>query len=332
MIKNKLNFFENPDNWREAFPGVDHCSNVDWMNSRIVWFPEDGTNSYKVNKHQYRSKEFEKDADLLFAGCSITYGEGVVEPAIWGNLVASKLNLKGFNLGIPGGSVHFIVNNLFNYFQEFGNPKNLLCIFPDFLRMEMYSDYSHMRSDLDITKDKELSGYQNYHLLLYPNNEYAKISKQPHVASEIIPKELTLSLSIQHIKFLEMYCLEAGINFLWGTWHEEQENYILKNNLLFKNFIDLRNNLFHKEKKDLRKSLLHKTVTERDVCRKDLNPCKNLEVCHENEKTLYGKNFDLAFDTDVENLNLKQGHVGAHTHIHWAEEFIKSMSNSIDKN
>ena len=177
MIKNKLNFFENADNWREAFPGVDHCSNVDWMNSRITWFPEDGTNSYKVNKHQYRSKEFEKDADLLFAGCSITYGEGVVEPAIWGNIIASKLNMNAFNIGISGASVHLIVNNLFNYFKEFGNPKNLICMFPDFLRMQMYSNSAHMKSDSDNNTIKHLKQHRSYHLLLNLNDEYAKISK-----------------------------------------------------------------------------------------------------------------------------------------------------------
>jgi hypothetical protein len=325
MTKNKLDFFENPDNWLEAHPGLNHSSNLGFMNSRIRWFPDEDRDPYTVNKYAYRSKEFEKNADLLFAGCSITYGEGVAESAIWGNVVASKLNLKAFNLGMPGASVHFIVNNLFNYFQEFGNPKNLFCIFPDFLRMEMYSDYSHMRSDLDITKDKELSGYQNYHLLLFPNNPYAKISKQPHVASEVIPKELALSLSIQHIKYLEMYCAEAGINFLWGTWHEDQENYIIKNNLLSKNFVDLKNNLWHKESKDSKKSLVHKNVEDRYACRKDLKECKNLEACHETEKNIYGKNFDLAFDTDLEDFDSMPGHVGAHTHIHWAEEFIKKI-------
>ena len=56
-----------------------------------------------------------------------------------------------------------------------------------------------------------------------------------------------------------------------------------------------------------------------------MDSCKNLETCHEYEKKIYGKNFDLAFDTHPDRLNTKHGHVGAHQHIHWAEEFISRM-------
>jgi hypothetical protein len=323
-----MNFFQNPDNWKEASFKIQEGCDPSWPTKNIAWLPDENKNPYVVNSHAYRSPEFEKNADLLYAGCSITYGEGVVESGIWGNIISSKLNMKAFNMGMPGGSVHFIVNNLFNYFKQFGNPKNLICMFPDFLRMEMYSNYSHMRSDLNSTRGKYLSGYQNYHLLLNESDPYAKISKQPHIASEVIPKELALSLSLQHIKFLEMYCFEAGINFLWGTWAEEEETYILKNELEFKNFVNLKNNLWHKEIKDQRKSLVHKSTNERDLCRRLLEPCKNLEICHEDEKNIYGKNFDLAFDIGMKNLQFRHGHVGVHQHIHWAEEFIKKMKTS----
>ena len=71
--------------------------------------------------------------------------------------------------------------------------------------------------------------------------------------------------------------------------------------------------------------MVHKNVEDRYACRKDLKECKNLEACHETEKNIYGKNFDLAFDTDLEDFDSMPGHVGAHTHIHWAEEFIKKI-------
>jgi hypothetical protein len=320
-----MNFFQNDSNWKEADFKIQSGTDLIHHTKNIAWFPDGNTNPYINNSKAYRSKEFEKDAELLFAGCSITYGEGVVEPAIWGNIIASKLNINAFNIGISGASVHLIVNNLFNYFKEFGNPKNLICMFPDFLRMQMYSNSAHMRSDSDNNTIKHLKEHRSYHLLLNINDEYAKISKQPHLASKVIPKELAMSLSIQHIKFLEMYCLEAGINLLWGTWSEEEESYILKNKLEFKNFVYLKNDLWHKMAKDNRKCLIHKNNNERNICVQSIDQCKNLETCHEDEKKIYGKNFDLAFDTHPDRLNTKHGHVGAHQHIHWAEEFISRM-------
>jgi hypothetical protein len=325
-----MNFFNDHWLWGEARPGLVYGPQASHVNDRIVWYPDNNKDLYSVNKYFYRSKEFENNADLVFSGCSMTYGEGVVEEGIWGNLVASSLNLKAFNLGSSGGSVQFIVNNLFNYFKEFGNTKNLLCVFPDFLRMEMYSDLEHMTSKKDFNKPGESSpkGKINYHLLLNEDVEYAKISKQPHDANEIIPKELPFALSLQYIKFLEMYCDEAGINFLWGTWVEEQEEYILNNNLLFKNFISLKNDLWHQREEDQRKIFVHKNKTERDLCINIGKNCKRSESCHESEKIKYGDNFDLAFDTDINNLKHNYGHYGAHKHIHWAEEFVKNMRNT----
>jgi hypothetical protein len=316
-----MSTFSDDWNWNEARPGIISGPRVEFMSDRIKWYPNDNKQLYSVNQHHYRSKDFEKNADILFSGCSMTYGEGVVESAIWGNIIADKLNMKAFNLGSPGGSVQFIINNLFNYFKEFGNPKNLFCIFPDFLRMEMYSQSSHMFDGKDKT-----DGKKNYHLLLNERDEYAKISKQPHNAREIIPKELPFAISLQYIKILEMYCQEAGVNFLWGTWVEEQEDYIVNKKIKFNNFIDLKNNLWHQEAKDLRKALIHKTKSEKIGCKSKKEPCRDLEICHENEKEKYGKNFDLAFDTDISHLNNNYGHYGAHVHIHWAEEFLKQMN------
>ena len=324
-----MSFFNDHWLWGEARPGLVYGPQKSHVNDRIVWYPGNNKDLYSVNKYFYRSKEFENNADLVFSGCSMTYGEGVIEEAIWGNLVASSLGLKAFNLGSSGGSVQFIINNLFNYFKEFGNPKNLLCVFPDFLRMEMYSDLEHMTSKKDFNRPGEplFKGKMNYHLLLNEDVKYAKISKQPHDANEIIPKELPFALSLQYIKFLEMYCDEAGINFLWGTWVEDQEEYILNNNLLFKNFISLKNDLWHQREEDQRKIFIHKNKTERDLCINIGKNCKRSESCHELEKIKYANNFDLAFDTDINSLKHNYGHYGAHKHIHWAEEFVKNMRN-----
>jgi hypothetical protein len=325
-----MSIFSDDWNWNEARPGLVGGPQIQHAYDRIAWYPNENKDVYSVNKYSYRSKEFESNADLVFSGCSMTYGEGVVEEAIWGNLVASSLNIKAFNLGASGASVQFIVNNLFNYFKEFGNPKNLLCLFPDFLRMEMYSEGSHMSSSKDGRRPGSPKintlGKQNYHLLLNEHEDYARISQQPHDANNIIPKELPFALSLQYIKFLEMYCKESGINFLWGTWVEEQEDYIINNKLSFKNFIPLKNNLWHQKIEDSRRIFIHKNKIEKDLCMDTGKPCQNQEICHQSEKIKYGNNFDLAFDTDINNLNSQYGHYGAHKHIHWAEEFIKQMS------
>ena len=73
----------------------------------------------RINSHGFRSDEFKKNHDkrhILFSGCSVTYGIGLLENEIWAKKLYNKLNIKNdlsgfFNLGLPGTSIFDIVSN-----------------------------------------------------------------------------------------------------------------------------------------------------------------------------------------------------------------------------
>ena len=219
-----------------------------------------------------------------------------------------------------GSSVQRIVLNLFTYFNKFGNPKLLICLFPNLLRSCMVSNNNHMidnRKNMLRDHDGEANFITSYDI---DSNDidYVKISKQPHIAEEVIPKEFLLFNSLQYIKMLEMYCKASNIKFLWGTWFLEDEEYFSKFN--FSDcFVNLENKKWHQNKEDNFISKYHKDGFERYKH----GTCLTDTKCHEELRDVYGRNFDEPFDLDI-----KKGiaHYGAHRNIHIAESFMKAIN------
>ena len=219
----------NDFNWNEARIKMDRAMLVDDEHSDTYWKPENVGQIYSLNSLNYRTDEILENRDLIFAGCSNTFGQGLTNDAIWTTQVSSHLKISNYNLGVCGTSTMSIINNLFNYFQKIGNPKILMCIFPDFLRMDVWSNSDHMNGLANITWNREYEKKEiKYHLLMDDAKRY-KFSKQPHVAEDIIPEQLPFALSIQYIKMLETYCNAVGIKLIWSTWEHRQEKYILNN-------------------------------------------------------------------------------------------------------
>ena len=221
-----------------------------------------------------------------------------------------------------GSSVQRIVLNLFTYFNKFGNPKLLICLFPNLLRSYMVSNNNHMvdnrKNILRDTHGKPKTNFTACYNIDSSDVDYVKISKQPHIAEEVISKEFLLFNSLQYIKMLEMYCKASNIKFLWGTWYLEDEEYFSKFN--FSDcFVNLENEKWHRNKKDNFISKYHKDGFKRYKH----EACLTNTKCHEELRDVYGRNFDEPFD-----LNIKEGmgHYGAHRNIHIAEMFIKKIN------
>jgi hypothetical protein len=94
---------------------------------------------YKFNKHGMRCDDFTKVHEgkhVLFAGCSITAGEGMFQEYTWPHIVYSKLekedNLSGyFNISNPGFSIISIIWQIYGYMASFGTPDVIFVNFPD---------------------------------------------------------------------------------------------------------------------------------------------------------------------------------------------------------
>ena len=104
--------------------------------------PEYYKKVFRLNSYKYRSDEFTKKHDgkhILFAGCSVTYGDGVWEENIWARKVYDSISetekTSGyFNIGSNGASPIEILDLIFTYCFTFGIPDEIFVSFPEFNR------------------------------------------------------------------------------------------------------------------------------------------------------------------------------------------------------
>jgi len=293
--------------------------------SRTGEHNQDIINEYKVNSFGLRSPELTEPADILITGCSFSYGIGVPENMSWGVQVANKLNLKYHNISIPGKSIIFLINGLFSYFKKIGNPKILICLFPEPFRMEMYSNPSHVipknfvGKEVNTIKEDVIS----YGIILpTTHNNHEKYSKIPYIAEDVFPAETAINISFQYIKFLEMYCKAANIKLVWSTWDEAVEYMLPKIDHEYENYVNVKQNDWHSREEDGWYDKLHKTTHQGDWKHNDPE-CKEFIDCHSNLRDHYGENWDLASDIN----GLYKHHWGIHRHFHVAEYFIKELNN-----
>jgi len=248
-------------------------------------------------------QEFKKNQDLIFTGCSQTNGEHISFPMakngdctkIWGFQVANHFNLSSINLGLPGESIYRIVQKLFAHFREYGNPKTLLCLFPDPYRLTLPRDNQMLIAQR--TSAPELiieTSYQKSN-----RNAY---SKKPHYKEDVISDMVPIWLNMQSILMLEQYCRSSKIKFIYGSWSHETENLIKEanlNNKTYENFLDLNSNLWYDYASNKIKTDLYKD-------------------CHLDLKNKYSDIFEFGIDGR---------HMGIHRHTHIAEQFINEMIN-----
>lgn len=179
---------------------------------------EDASFIYSFNNYGHRSDDFvknEKKYNILFSGCSVTFGESLPYQQNWSGKLYKKIkNIKDVgnynNLSFLGGSSEFIIFNIFLYFKEFGNPNVIFLLLPDSSRRVTWNDGS--------------KNYENY-VNAQENENGIKMS---------------LLRSLYHVTMLEQYCLSNNIKLFWSSWNEEDCNNFY-NHYNFNNFIYLSN-------------------------------------------------------------------------------------------
>lgn len=94
--------------------------------------------TYKFNSHGFRSDEFSNEPSVLFLGCSHTTGIGIPEEHTWARIVARKLNLKCFNLGIGAASNDTAFRLGYHYIPLI-KPKLVIFLSTDPTRTELHT-------------------------------------------------------------------------------------------------------------------------------------------------------------------------------------------------
>lgn len=283
----------------------------------------------------------------MAAGCSQTFGIGVPESGSWPALLAEKLGMSYANLSAPGASIEWIVQSLFTYFHEFGNPKILALLVPDLFRIEVVlnSDINQSRevSSRDLPTqgiDKDFKkGVVTFRSVELDINWRAKLSKRPFHIEDTIPPEEAVYRNFKHLMMLEEYCRAAGITLLWTSWSDDVNRFI--EDYYDKNYFDysfICDELFfwasdgkqEEWEKDEDFKLNHGLNPE---C-----PSENLsdgcicydKSCHSELKELYPESFH--FGTDKYKKGIGNSHLGVHKHAHIALSFYNQILSAIDSN
>lgn len=257
-------------------------------------------------------QELNKRYDLVYAGCSETYGEYLAQikqpkeytKYIWGELVSQELSTDSVNLSVGGGSVHRIVSVLVNYFSTYGNPKICLLYLPDLYRISIPNDPRTLidyqgRDDILPTPDQ----------ISFIEDRKPKISKRPHGRRDVLPMALPVWMNLQALGFFEQYCSMSNIELLYSTWAVDTEYSLLALNELsldsgyekpFKSFIET----------DAKEWL---SYTGGDRCSLEIQNChKDLE---KQDPSLFRAGSDGT-------------HKGRHQHQHIAEIFLNRLTNN----
>jgi len=94
--------------------------------------------TYQFNSKGFRCDEFEENQNcVIFLGCSFTMGIGLPIEKVWTSLVAKKLKLKCYNLGVGGGSCDTAFRLGYYYIPKL-KPKLVVFLRPDLDRLELY--------------------------------------------------------------------------------------------------------------------------------------------------------------------------------------------------
>lgn len=102
----------------------------------------ENSNIYSLNSSGLRCDEFaanRKGLDVLFAGCSITFGDGMLEEYVWPKVVYDALSSTQetsgyYNIAGPGFNHFDIYYQIFKYLELYGNPEYIFVNFPDLNR------------------------------------------------------------------------------------------------------------------------------------------------------------------------------------------------------
>lgn len=308
-----------------------------WDNKLLLGFDQDGTpqysdsvNDYRFNSHGYRSPEFDGSAKVLYAGCSTTFGTGVPVEGIWGSIVADTLGLPWASISKQGTSAQWIVKNVFAYFDEYGHPDVVCCLFPDLYRMTIATNPFQLRysgnglngENRDADDFTKIYDIHLDHVL--PPKAAIEYSKKPHEMENVLPADAAVYSSMQSILLLDQYCRSHGIKFVWSTWDINASVFLdtLKNVYPrnYSNFVNVDLDCWINNPDKNTGGEVFIGTNARQSSGKNLPPLD----CHGDWLKKYGTNFHRGLD---EFHGIEHTHPGIHQHVHIAEAFVEAIEN-----
>lgn len=184
---------------------------------------------YTLNNKYFRSQPFEnfnkENINILYAGCSFTFGMGIPDEFLWTTLLSNKIQstqykpVESFNLGFRAFSNYLIVKNIMSFIRNYGKPDFLFVLFPDCARDFIFNDIEN-KYDYVFPRFFNANGSSKFEVRYTKNFLY----------------ETSILKSADLIKFLEDFCLAAGIKLYWTSWY--YPDYKIYKKMNFTNLMD----------------------------------------------------------------------------------------------
>lgn len=269
----------------------------------------DPINDYSrgLNSYNFRSPEFVDSPEIIFAGCSVSFGVGVPYEVAWTEVLAKKLKPKSYvSLTHPGSSTNKIIFSIYRYIRKYGKPKKIYALLPDPYRLSTVLD-SDFVLDKHHNKQEKIYSVELHLARDNKQQELVKYSKRPHEIHKILPPEVGYKSFIESVYSLETFCAAADIELIWSSWDITTSTLVTIMNL------DSENKAFPSFSLLPYESFYHATkldhVYDTD-CMKKLNES-------------YPSHYSYGTD--------KGRYPGAHTHAHIAEGFLAAIKGKASK-
>jgi hypothetical protein len=185
--------------------------------------------SYYLNNYAHRSDDFEKlnkdKYNILFSGCSATFGDALPDQFRWSKILYNDLNIKDKGpyqcLSFLGGGADKIVGNIMKYCYNFGNPNAIFVLFNDFTRhIEYIEEENSFRSKINLDFDHK--------------------ERKATISKNVQPYNLFMQTQ-NYVRILEIYCSMNNIKLFFSSVDSQTREALSNIELLNFKPIDLHN-------------------------------------------------------------------------------------------
>ena len=157
---------------------------------------------YKFNGSGLRCDELDpksRPPPFIYGGCSFSFGAGLPYKTSWPGLLHQNISPSEnfINIAYNGGSIEYILRNIYNYLAEAKGVQSAFVLLPDFNR-------------------------KNF---LINGEEYIFINIENHESFDFLwaSKKDQVDHQMYHIKHFLSLCKKDNIRVLWSTWGAEHD-------------------------------------------------------------------------------------------------------------
>lgn len=189
---------------------------------------------YVINNLGFRSETFstldKNKFNILYAGCSQTFGTGLPIDLIWHSHLTKQIDkivskeIQTYNLGMTGASIQYICRTINTFIDTYGKPDAVFILLPNISRDLSYSTIFKSFRHMDFENIKYI---------------FSTISRSPYNIWYTIryKHEDKLMQSMTNLAMLESICKAYGIDLYWASWAGNEKEIYKK--FKFKYYVDL---------------------------------------------------------------------------------------------